>query len=227
VFAIDPVELRKISVISLILANIWPLVGVLFLKWSVYPVIVLFWMESFVITLITLIKIALVPVSKAIRLAEKIALVPYFTFSYGLFFGFEMIAIYYVFSGVSLQNPDFPGPGTLYQSVQQYQLQWALLALTVSHGISFFTNYLKKKEYKKHTFNYLMWEPYERASVIMILVFIGGFLVKESGSIIALVILILIKIYADILAHIDFHKKIGDRPFLQQEREYLVDNKTQ
>ena len=61
--------------------------------------------------------------------------------------------------------------------------------------------------------------PYNRVGVIMLVVFIGGFIAKELGSIIALVVLILIKIYADILVHLNHHAKIAEGPFLDEVGE--------
>jgi hypothetical protein len=176
-------------------------------------------MESLVITLITVIKIAVVPAGTPKKLLEKILLVPYFCFSYGFFIVLEGLAILFIFSGYPQITSDFPSFNQIYQSLNHYQLQWALLTLIISHGISFVTNYLRKKEYKKHTINDLMWVPYNRVGVIMLVVFIGGVIVKELGSIIALVVLILIKIYADVLVHLDHHAKIAERPFLDEVSE--------
>jgi Family of unknown function (DUF6498) len=219
VLSIDPAEFRKISVISLIIANFGPLIGVLFLHWNVYPTIVLFWMESLVITLITLIKIAAVPSHTFVKSLEKILLIPYFCLSYGFFLILCGLAIFFIFSGYSQSSSDFPSFSQIYQSLAHYQLQWALLALTISHGISFVTNYMRKKEYQVFTTNDLMWVPYNRAGVIIILVFIGGVLVKETGSIIALTVLILIKVYADIRLHLNHHANTVQAPILDEVEE--------
>jgi hypothetical protein len=34
------------SLITLVLANLWPLAGVVFFRWTVFPVLVLFWLEN-------------------------------------------------------------------------------------------------------------------------------------------------------------------------------------
>ena len=55
-------------------------------------------------------------------------------------------------------------------------LKYALLALFISHGVSFVTNYLLKGEYKKEKVNSLMGRPYARIVVLHVAIIFGGFL---------------------------------------------------
>lgn len=209
--AIEPADLRKPSVISLILANLWPIFGVLFLDWEIYPIIVLFMMENFIIAIFTIMKIASLPVGKPIKWLQKIILIPYFCLSYGFFMLGQGLAVFIIFSGYFQYSRDFPSISLIYQSLEQYQILWALLALAISHGISFIINYVNKKEYRKNTLDTLIWEPYERVGIMVVVIFTGGFIAKELGSIIALIVLILIKIYMDIIAHLKHHAKVAER----------------
>ena len=72
----------------------------------------------------------------------------------------------------------------------------------VSHGLSFYWNYLKNDEYQRASLNALMGQPYGRVIVLHLTVLFGGWVVMLLGSpLFALVLLVVLKTAADWRAH--------------------------
>jgi uncharacterized membrane protein AbrB (regulator of aidB expression) len=82
-----------------------------------------------------------------------------------------------------------------------------LLALFVSHGISFVYHYFYKGEYVRAKVDYLMVQPYSRIMVMHVAIIAGGALSQAMGSPIGLLlILIILKTILDITLHLRQHK---------------------
>jgi hypothetical protein len=82
----------------------------------------------------------------------------------------------------------------------------ALLALFVSHGYSFVTNFLGRQEHKRRTVNHQMGEPYGRIMFMHLVLIFGGFLVMLLGSPVPVLIAVIgLKIWFDLRAHIRQH----------------------
>ena len=201
----------EIALGVLVLANLIPLFGVLFLNWDVGSLVVLYWSENLVIGGYTILKMLL----KASR-RERI-LVLFFTLHYG---GFCAIHGFFVlqltrFAGEDWVHPaavSWPGPLAIIQMflnlVQQLltaaprEFLLACLALVVSHGVSFVLVYLGQREYEHTTMSALMNAPYRRIAVLHIAIIAGGFLVVQLGSPLGLLVaLVALKIGMDIILH--------------------------
>jgi hypothetical protein len=116
---------------------------------------------------------------------------------------------------------DWPGPlaliGKFIQLAQQIlaaapeQLLWAALALLISHGASFLLLFIGQQEYRRVTVRQLMTAPYRRIALLHIAIIAGGFLVKQLGSPLGLLLaLVALKIGMDIMLHIRSHKAAAD-----------------
>jgi hypothetical protein len=93
-------------------------------------------------------------------------------------------------------------------SVIPANMKYAVLALFVSHGISFGYNYIYKKEYAAANVNMLMAMPYGRVVVMHIAIIFGGFVTMSLGSPTGiLLVLVVLKIIIDVKFHIREHKK--------------------
>ena len=87
-------------------------------------------------------------------------------------------------------------------------MKFAILALFISHGVSFIYNYLMKGEYTKAKSQNLMTAPYSRIVVLHITIVFGGFLTMILGSPAALlVLLVVLKTIVDVNLHLRGHKK--------------------
>jgi hypothetical protein len=180
----------RISIVSLFLSNLIPLIGVLFFGWSVSTILILYWSENVIIGFYNIIKMAMAKgKAKGPKAYERIFLIGFFAVHFGIFtFGHAA----FVFSFFGTNNPSFNS------------LLPALLPLFISHGISMFVHFIKNKEYERVSFDNLFFQPYKRV-VIMHLTIIFGAWVATAFHLpsLVLVVLIFLKITVDIF----FHKK--------------------
>jgi|WetSurMetagenome_2_1015567.scaffolds.fasta_scaffold00880_16 hypothetical protein len=203
---LNPPELLTPSVLLLIAANLVPLFGVLFLQWQIFPIMLVFWMENVIIGIINVFKMLFASPAKPAAWLAKVGAIPFFCFHYGLFTLVHGVFVIAFFGGDYLAN--FPDETALFQAVADLQLIWAFLALLFSHAISFAINYIGKGEYKQANLNELMSQPYTRVVILHITIILGAFLVGFLGSpVFALLVLIVLKTFIDIQAHLREHKK--------------------
>jgi hypothetical protein len=93
-------------------------------------------------------------------------------------------------------------------SIISSQMKFAILALFISHGVSFVYNYLRKGEYKTAKLQHLEGAPYGRVIIMHITILFGGFFAMILGSqAVLLVILVVLKTIVDINLHLLGHKK--------------------
>jgi hypothetical protein len=89
-------------------------------------------------------------------------------------------------------------------------MEWPVLCLVVSHGISFIRNYLIGGEYLTLTIGKLMSRPYTRIILMHVAIIAGGVPIMMLGSPIPLLcILVILKIGMDIWLHTKSHKAIA------------------
>lgn len=196
-------SLLEPSVLALFAANLYPLIGVLFLGWNTFYLLILFWMENVVIGFYTIIKMLLVPGTKS-GWAAKLAMISFFCVHYGMFTLVHGIFVFVIFGA------DFGGQGTeiLWSSIVSYQLPWAALALFISHGFSLFQNYIGLGEYERSNLGGVMLQPYSRVVILHLTIIFGAFFLTILGSpLIGLIILIILKIALDLRAHLQEHSQ--------------------
>ncbi|MBI2088021.1 MAG: hypothetical protein HYT78_04670 [Deltaproteobacteria bacterium] len=199
--ATAPPSLTSPSTLALIGANLTPLAGVWFLGWHLGEVMVLFWAESAVIGFWNVIKLGIVGKWAALLAA------PFFVGHFGGFMAGHFLFIYYFFvRGIGAAGPE---PAALAALLDLFVPLWpALAALFISHGISFFTNYLARREYLGMDLKTQMSEPYKRIIVMHITIIIGGFLTMVlQAPEAALLLLIALKTATDLSAHRKEHAR--------------------
>jgi len=187
------------SMLVLIGVNLIPLFFVLFGEWTLAEVVVLFWAESAVIGFYTLLKIAVV--------AKWWAPFPglFFLGHFGGFMAIHFMFIYLMFvRGLNTQVPD---PGALEALSHLFTPLWSpLLALFLSHGVSFILNFLRGREYENTTVQSLMTAPYGRIVVMQLTLIFGGWVVMLlKDPMPALALLIVFKVIADLRGHYGEH----------------------
>ena len=210
------------ALLSLVIANLVPLVGVYFWGWSLTDLLMLYWLENAVVGLFTMLGILVVqPDGQAwwSSLGAKLFILPFFTIHYGMFWvghGFFLSTFFGVrsplFGGVGPSVVGGPsrflgGPESMFFSsaLNVWErldiLAWPLAFMFVSHGVSFVTNFLASGEYRKLNARQVMGRPYSRVVVLHVTIVLGGFLVMFLGqSLAVLVLFVLVKIIADVLA---------------------------
>ena len=192
---VEPVAWTATSVLTLMVANLIPLAGVLFLGWDLGQIMVLFWAENAVIGFFTLIKL--------VMMARWMSLVvgPFFVAHYGGFMAGHFIFVYFLFvRGIDATGSE---PAVLPALKALFIPLWpALAALFVSHGVSFFTNYIGRGEYKRHDLQSVMTAPYKRIVLLHVTLIVGGWLIMALGTPLpALVFLVVLKTVTDLRAH--------------------------
>lgn len=193
--------IKKPSVIVLITANIVPIVGVIFLDWNITAILFLYWTESGIIgfyNILRMIKIAPIP---------SIFLVPFFIIHFGGFMFAHLIFII----GITSMGEQFSTSSVHFENfsdllVEIYPILVAIVALFISHGISYKINFLAKKEHLLTEIRDQMFSPYKRVVLMHITLMIGTFIMITTKSPIGVLLLfIVIKIMVDIRAHAKEH----------------------
>ncbi len=188
------------SLAALVIANAIPLVGVLFLGWTVFPLVLLYWLENAVVGGFNVAKLLFAQPRQPAYWLGKAFLVPFFLVHFG---GFTYVHGVLV---VAFFGPEGTQPFDLLTAVpaaiRANQLGWGLLGLVASHGLSFYWNYLKSGEYERASLNALMSQPYGRVMVLHMTVLLGGWVVILLRSpLFAVVVLVVLKTAADWRGH--------------------------
>ena len=214
------------SALALILANLVPLAGVVWLDWRVFDVLLLYWAENVVIGAVNVLRmLSCRPRLGIIELAEdrsglqftdtqratvsrftagfRYFLIPFFVIHYGMFCFGHYSAV------ISLFGDEFRiagGSQSLFgvSLVEAWQspLWIAVAAIAISHLLSFFTNFVGRGEYQRTNLMQLMRRPYGRIIVLHVSVIAGGFLVTVLGDPTwMLLVLIIMKSAIDLRMH--------------------------
>jgi len=192
----SPVTLVSPSTLALIIANLIPLVGAAFWGWKLSDVMVLYWAESAVIGLFNICKMAVI--GRWMTLLAG----PFFLGHFGGFMAVHFLFIY-TFFVVGVHN-DMDSGGNLSDVAQLFIHLWpALIALFASHAYSFFKNFLGRHEYRGRDLSKQMGEPYSRIVFMHLVLIFGGGLSLFLGEPAPVLILVIgLKVYFDIKAHL-------------------------
>jgi hypothetical protein len=209
------------AVTALVVANLVPLIGVLAFGWNVWNVLVIYWLENGIVGAFNVLKMALAEGSDgadaAMRLsingrpasgAIKAFLVPFFLVHYGVFWLVHGIFVLTLplFASIGGQSLAPSGGPTL------GPILFAVAALAISHGLSFWWNYLRGGEYRRATAAGLMFAPYGRLVALHLTIIFGAMATIVTGAPAAAVaILVAIKIVIDLGLHLREHRPAGTR----------------
>ena len=182
-----------LSIAFLVGANLIPIFGVLALGWDLGHLMVLFWAENAVIGFYGLAKLIVVERWMAVLS------VPFFIGHFGFFMALHFIFVYYLFVA-GLKAPKLDSAVIL---ALLAPLWTAILAIFVSHGVSFVSNFLGRHEYEGRNARNQMAEPYRRVVLLHMTIIVGGWAVLWLGEPIAgLLLLVALKIGMDLHAHL-------------------------
>ena len=211
------------AVVALVVANAIPLFGVLFLGWNVWLILIVYWLENGIVGVFNVLKMlrAEGPMAagqaggmrmngKPVDGSSKAAIIPFFVMHYGIFWvvhGVFVLALP-VFNDMSPVDSEVMTSG-----FNPGAVALAVIALTVSHGVSFYWNFLRGGEYRRVSAAGQMFAPYARLVVLHLTVIGGGIAIASTGApAVAVVILVGLKIVLDIGLHLAEHRKAGLPP---------------
>lgn len=195
------------SRISLVFVNLIPLIGI-FVGWSLFHILFFYWFESFAIGFFNIIKMYMArglsqsktENSRAITIITKIIFPPFFMVHYGGFMFVHLIFVFFIgnFSSGVINFDNF--------LIDARLMVFPALFLFLSHGYSFFRNFIGKKEYEKISIVELMVSPYKRVIVMHFTLILGGFIIAfTKAPIYILILFISLKIMADLKSHTKEH----------------------
>lgn len=209
----------RASRLALVLANLVPIVGVVWFDWRVFDILILYWAENVVVGGINVLRMlacrggsvldAHLPAGfrsqhdagqpRALQRAAsgmRLFLIPFFAVHYGLFCFGHYTAVVSIFGDLNGGGggPAFSWPPELWIGVA---------AITASHLVSFWFNYIGQGEYQRTSLRELMHRPYGRIVVMHLTVIGGGLLVTTLGNPLwMLVLLVVLKIGIDLGLHV-------------------------
>jgi hypothetical protein len=215
------------AVAALILANLVPLVGVIWLGWDVWGILIIYWLENGIYGLFNVLKMRRAegsedgsPVAvaatrrrlngfkvngRAPRSSDAVALVPFFIIHYGIFWVVHgvFVLLLPLFGATSADGAsDF---GT---TLNPLAIVFVVGCLFISHGLSYRLNYIGRAEYLRTTAAQQMFAPYGRLVVLHLTIIFGAILIGMTGApAAAIVVLVLVKIVIDLGLHLAEHRK--------------------
>ncbi|HYX80804.1 MAG TPA: DUF6498-containing protein [Gemmatimonadales bacterium] len=188
------------SVVALLVANAFPIVGVLFLGWTVFPLVLLYWLENVIVGGFNVARMLLAQPRNPVSWAGKFFVIPFFIVHFGGFTYMHGVLLLAFFGPKSLEP--FSVLHAVPSVIRANHLGWGVASLIASHGFSFVWNYLRSGEYQRASLTALMGQPYNRIIVLHLTVLFGGWVVMLLGSPIgALIVLIALKTAADYRGH--------------------------
>jgi hypothetical protein len=207
---------RYLSLASLVVVNLVPVLGVLYFGWDVGALMILYWSENLVIGAYTIIRILVVAPIAGI-FASLFFLIHFggFCAVHGLFISM-LILDHDPALGEGLDWPFFlvfvellvqVVRGVLAYAPPEWMLAFA--ALWLSHGVSLVQNFFLGGERYRLGVNKLMSAPYSRIMILHFAIIFGGFAVMALGQhIFMLLMLVGLKIAVDIALHRREHRRL-------------------
>lgn len=194
----------------LILSNLIPLIGVLLFGWSLFAIMLLFWIENLIIGFYALLRILYAGIGPR---GLKYFVIPFFIIHFGMFSLAHGLLVLALFNpgGYRAFEAGLETGRVLSSLPPISHLAVPAAALLFSHGYSFLTNYLRGGEFNNTIPIAAMFQPYGRVAVLHATVVAGAVLAMVAGGHwIALSILVLLKTTIDLRAHLREHRKTNE-----------------
>jgi hypothetical protein len=206
------------ALVALIVANLIPLAGVLFLGWSVWQILIVYWLENGIVGAFNVLKMlkaeggyeestsAWKVNGRSPADMTRSALIPFFCLHYGIFWFVHGVFIFALPLFGAAATGDESSLGTTPDPVV---LLFAVVALFISHGLSYLFNFIGGGEYRRVSPAAQMFKPYGRLVVLHVTIILGAMAISITGAAVAaLAILVLLKIGLDVGLHLADHRDL-------------------
>jgi hypothetical protein len=203
------VEIKRLplSLAVLVVANLLPLVGVVFFGWSVFELVALYWFENVVIGALNVLKMLLVKPEGGVPMVAKMATAAFFTFHYGMFCLVHGVFVATLLGPKGLDGGPGSNPISMVGNLVADGGGWMVVGLLASHAFSFVSHYLIRGGRRRTDLARLMAAPYGRIVVLHIAILFGAFVITAMGEPIAMLVLLVAgKIALDAKLHLKAHK---------------------
>ena len=143
------------------------------------------------------------------RVISKVGPIIFFIIHYGFFIailGFIYIRLAMDLTHLSMPLAEFPLKETLISG----------LALFTSHGVSYYKNFIGKKEFKRVRASDLFAQPYRRIVVMHSTIVFGvviSMLLNLEPTVGFAAVFVLLKVAVDVLSHTRERHRLGSLPF--------------
>jgi hypothetical protein len=202
------------AVVLLVAFNLLPLAGVLVGGWSVYTLLVLYWIENGIVGAFAVARILRAagpppPRGTAVRLtggtsASRLILVPFFLVHYGTFWAVHGVFVLSLPLFLERGSASVDGPRFDVVAVNA-------IGLAISHGASFVLNYVGRREYLATSAATESMAPYGRVVILHMAIILGVvvslFLGSPAGVVLVLVVL---KTVVDLALHLAHHRPAAE-----------------
>lgn len=224
------------AVASLVVANLVPLIGVLFFGWHLWTILALYWVENGIVGLYNIAKILLAEGSQTAEAGSRgfrvihngqtvgpltrTATALFFVVHYGLFWLVHGIFVLVALPGFAEATAATPavavlGSGEVDPSwpgiqARMDQVVVGAIGLAISHGVSFWLNFLGRGEYRRVSPLIQMGAPYGRLVVLHLAILVGAVVSTFIGTPLgALLVLVGLKLALDLRFHLREHASVG------------------
>jgi hypothetical protein len=198
---------------SLIIANLIPVIGVWFLKWSAKEVFLVYSLETIIIGIFTLLKLLITGL-----LAKKtdvwqstgrsVVKQPFWFFMlffmvhFGIFIAVQM-GIFFSVSGIGDENGiTFLNFFSRWPSLLTNEAYIMLGIFVISYGFRMISDFIITGDYKTASLGYLMFQPYGRIFIQQVTVILGSMFLSFGAGKVFILVFAAIKIFFEIF--IDF-----------------------
>lgn len=201
---------------SLILINIMPLIGVLFLGWHVGSLLILYWAENIVVGAFNVLKLITLRTNSGLEKIQSVVMIPFFIVHYGGFTFVHGVFVFLLASKFGTGHFEEVMPwdnGGVSEQVRDLITPWlwgSFAMMWISHGVSFVTNYLGKGENRNITPSKLMIGPYKRVVILHLTILFGAGAAFVLGQPIGLlIVMVCLKTAVDLRLHWAEHLRDG------------------
>ncbi|MEA2537048.1 MAG: hypothetical protein QOF11_1282 [Chloroflexota bacterium] len=208
-FALYRTSTWTMAAVALVVANLVPLVGVLFFGWNVWTILIVYWLENGVVGVFNVLKMwraggpylpgrfQMTFNGRPAEDASKAGLIGFFSLHYGIFWTVHGVFVLAFAAGAFSVESGAPTGGP-----SAWTILVALFALFVSHGLSYRLNYIGRGEYLHTSTAGQMFAPYGRLIVLHVTIIVGAIAISTTGAPeAAVVILVALKTLLDLGLH--------------------------
>ena len=216
---------------SLIIANLIPVAGVLFLNWSAKEVFLVYCLETIIIGGFTLLKMLITGL--IVKKGEWQTtggttmkqpfwfFMLFFLVHYGMFVAIQM-GIFFGVSGIGDENGiTFFNFFSKLPSLLTNEAYIMLGVFIVSYGFRLTIDFILTGDYKTSSLGYLMFQPYGRIFIQQVTVILGSMFLSVGAGKVFIFIFALIKIFFEVFINFDLLMKKaakGDLKSADEER---------
>jgi hypothetical protein len=203
------------AVVALVIANLVPLIGVLFLGWSVWTILIIYWLENGIVGAFNVLKMLRAEGSDTSGAAgwsvngrpassmARTSMVPFFIMHYGIFWfvhGVFVLTLPLFMGATSDQAAIDPGADPV-------AIIAAAIVLCISHAVSYQLNFIGNGEYRRVSPAAQMFAPYGRLVILHVTIILGALAISFTGApAAAIVILVILKTAMDLAFHLREHR---------------------